>query len=523
MDETIVNRVIEELMVYKYCFGQNIPAHLVPIAESLSNFSNQELNTLRESWSKDETKFGILDKDNDAFLQSILKQFPFYIYWKDRDLVYRGCNENFAESFQLSLSEMKGKTDFELYDAEKAAYQQKIEEEVIRKGLRKDDLWKESGKDGVTKMVNSITIPLFNEHKEIIGILGFAWGRSEGSLDIQKLRQDAKDYKRRIENSNHIFLEFNQMGYISYVNSAAEDILLFPIERLKDLHIKSLIAKNEQDKFEQMRAGLQERESSQIIYHFRQGNDNFIQLMGSIRLLKNGTYFLELLPNSKAMRQVTTALSCMTREVNLAFKTIDGFNSFLQTKIGDLNTQERVDCKYAMDATIELGRTLKEGQQFMELYEDESPKSKQDLSKLLDAACTIASATMVGYDPEVRCDILPRLNVYGQQMIAFFTKLLEIACKLSSDYREVKIDFLVQEQEQEYNFTVKFHNCKRWKLPKDGDIFKSLYKGEVHAPIPGLGQMLINCDFIIAKHHGKMSSTWEEDESLKMFFALPKN
>src|SRR5688500_11492297 len=48
-------------------------------------------------------------------LQSIVDTVPYAIYWKDADLVYRGCNQHFAADLGLaSTNAVVGKTDADL-------------------------------------------------------------------------------------------------------------------------------------------------------------------------------------------------------------------------------------------------------------------------------------------------------------------------------------------------------------------------------------------------------------------------
>ena len=48
-------------------------------------------------------------------LKNIIERIPYYIFWKNRDSVYLGCNQRFLDLVgKKSASEIIGKTDFEL-------------------------------------------------------------------------------------------------------------------------------------------------------------------------------------------------------------------------------------------------------------------------------------------------------------------------------------------------------------------------------------------------------------------------
>ena len=54
-------------------------------------------------------------REQRELLQSVLGNVPHAIYWKDRRLVYLGCNERFAERFGLPATDaIVGKTDAQL-------------------------------------------------------------------------------------------------------------------------------------------------------------------------------------------------------------------------------------------------------------------------------------------------------------------------------------------------------------------------------------------------------------------------
>jgi rsbT co-antagonist protein RsbR len=54
-------------------------------------------------------------QDTIWMLQSVIDGLPYAIYWKDRDLVYRGCNRQFARDLGLdSPDEIVGKRDADL-------------------------------------------------------------------------------------------------------------------------------------------------------------------------------------------------------------------------------------------------------------------------------------------------------------------------------------------------------------------------------------------------------------------------
>src|ERR1700722_11354535 len=67
--------------------------------------------------------------------EEVLEQLPGHIYWKDRNGVNLGCNTNNWKDFDLhSLSEFKGKTDYDLFPKVEAKQIISVDQEVMRTG-----------------------------------------------------------------------------------------------------------------------------------------------------------------------------------------------------------------------------------------------------------------------------------------------------------------------------------------------------------------------------------------------------
>ncbi|MCX7119125.1 MAG: PAS domain-containing protein [Legionellales bacterium] len=59
---------------------------------------------------------------NTKLLQQIILNLPNYIFWKDINLLYQGCNKNFAQSLGFThIEEVIGKSDEEMPWTESSA------------------------------------------------------------------------------------------------------------------------------------------------------------------------------------------------------------------------------------------------------------------------------------------------------------------------------------------------------------------------------------------------------------------
>lgn len=107
-------------------------------------------------------------------LENVVKFAPGFLYWKNNDSVYLGCNDEFARLAGLnSRDDVKGKTDFDLIWKERAELYVKIDKAVIESGVAQLD-YEEVITLSNNKTITAITnkVPMRNSKGEVIGILG---------------------------------------------------------------------------------------------------------------------------------------------------------------------------------------------------------------------------------------------------------------------------------------------------------------------------------------------------------------
>ncbi len=130
----------------------------------------------------------------EQLLQLVLDNIPSFVFWKDLESNYLGCNHKFAQSAGLSSpDEIVGKTDYELsWTKADADYYRKIDKEVMGSGVPQINFEESQTIDGKTSWLNTSKIPLFDDQGRVIGILGTYEDITERKMSELQLLENNK-------------------------------------------------------------------------------------------------------------------------------------------------------------------------------------------------------------------------------------------------------------------------------------------------------------------------------------------
>ncbi len=130
-------------------------------------------------------------------LKYIINNLPGHVYWKDINLLFKGCNVQQAKSAGLEYpSQLIGKNDFDMpwkNDAEKL---REVDLLVMssKNDITKEEIW-QSDETGETFTFLSKKTPLLNKHGDVVGLIGI-------SLDItdrKKMEEELHLAKEKAE------------------------------------------------------------------------------------------------------------------------------------------------------------------------------------------------------------------------------------------------------------------------------------------------------------------------------------
>lgn len=183
----------------------------ISLEQSLQNIAEANRLLLRDNEEREETNqilMSLLDEQQKTaeLLGLVISNIPFSIYWTNSDLIFLGCNANYARNVNLSPEQVIGKNIYELnISKEIADYHHNADQKVIETGrplLEVEHLEKINDKE---EIISTSRVPLFDMEGRIAGIIGISTNVTERK-QREKALQLAKDAAEAANRSKSEFL-----------------------------------------------------------------------------------------------------------------------------------------------------------------------------------------------------------------------------------------------------------------------------------------------------------------------------
>jgi PAS domain S-box-containing protein len=143
-----------------------------------------------------------------ALLDSIMRNLPDYIYFKDKDSKFIRISHSMLKLFPVDkLEEMIGKSDFDFHTKENAQKYYDEEQEIIKSGKGFiDQLQHEFTENGVEQWISATKLPLTDEEGNPIGTFGISKNITvmknlelEANLKAEELMAQEEELRQNLE------------------------------------------------------------------------------------------------------------------------------------------------------------------------------------------------------------------------------------------------------------------------------------------------------------------------------------
>jgi PAS domain S-box-containing protein len=177
------------------------------------------------SVSRDITKRRRAEKaarESRQILKAVLNNIPARVFWKDKNLVYLGCNPSLARDAGFSCpDDIIGLDDYALGWMEQAGRYRDDDRTVIADGVPKI-LYEEPQTTPSGKIVHLLTskVPLRDDKGDIIGVLGTYVDITERRQMEEALRKSEERYRTVVEDQTEFICRFSPDGRLTFVNEA---------------------------------------------------------------------------------------------------------------------------------------------------------------------------------------------------------------------------------------------------------------------------------------------------------------
>jgi PAS domain S-box-containing protein len=114
-------------------------------------------------------------RESQQMLRLVLDNIPQYVFWKDRNSVYLGCNQNFARAAGIKTPEdIVGKTDYDLpWKKEEADFYRQCDKKTMETDTPEYHIIEgQLQADGKQAWVDTNKVPLHDSKGNVAGILG---------------------------------------------------------------------------------------------------------------------------------------------------------------------------------------------------------------------------------------------------------------------------------------------------------------------------------------------------------------
>ncbi|MEK7989829.1 MAG: PAS domain S-box protein [Thiotrichaceae bacterium] len=180
----------------------------------------------------------------EEFLRSLLDSVPQYIFWKDTNSIFQGCNQSFADLVGLdSPKDIFGKTDFDLVSVDRAKRFQQIDAQIIAQNKPRYNIEEQVDLKNNMVWLETSKIPLHDDNGNVSGLLISISNVSERKKAEQllkkyndKLEQKVTERTQELARKNEL-LQISQHRFTTVLDSLSSAVYVADMETFEILFV----------------------------------------------------------------------------------------------------------------------------------------------------------------------------------------------------------------------------------------------------------------------------------------------
>lgn len=170
-------------------------------------------------------------KEQQRLMQMAIDNIPQFIFWKDTNLVYQGCNKNFAVAAGVGEpSAIIGKTDYDLaWKREEAEFFRTCDRRVMQTLVPEYHIIEpQLHADGKQAWLDTNKVPMLDEENNLSGILGTFEDITERLRVQEELRRSEENLRITLQAIGDAVIVTDTSGCITRMNPVAEELTGWP-------------------------------------------------------------------------------------------------------------------------------------------------------------------------------------------------------------------------------------------------------------------------------------------------------
>ncbi len=170
---------------------------------------NARLYEIAQQELAERTQAELALRDSRQLLQTVMDNIPQAVFWKDRNLVYLGCNRAFAADAGLaSAQDIFGKTDWDMPWKEQAELYRADDTRVMDSGAPKLDYEEpQTTPDGSIIWLRTNKVPLRDADGNVTAVLGMYEDITDRKRLVQQIQEALERRGRQVQTSTEVAQE----------------------------------------------------------------------------------------------------------------------------------------------------------------------------------------------------------------------------------------------------------------------------------------------------------------------------